>query len=62
MVMTLLKINTGKITPSQTYQKRLSSLYDAEIAFVDSKIKEVVDKLEELDLWARGLEQVIRAC
>lgn len=51
MVMTLLKINTGKLTPSQTYQKSLSGLYDAEIAFVDSKIKEVVDKFKELDLW-----------
>jgi arylsulfatase len=55
MVLKMLMINQGSITPAQGYAEQLINLYDAEIAFVDSNIKEVVDRVKELGLWENTL-------
>jgi arylsulfatase len=47
----LLRLNQDQITLTQAERNHLTNLYDAEIALVDSKIKEVLDRLKELDLW-----------
>jgi arylsulfatase A-like enzyme len=47
----LTRVNQGKIALTRAERDHLINLYDAEIAFVDSKIKEVVAKLKELGLW-----------
>lgn len=47
----LVRINEGKIVLTQAEREHLINLYDAEITFVDSNIKEVLDKIKELGLW-----------
>jgi arylsulfatase A-like enzyme len=51
----LNRANQGTIVLTAAEREHLVNLYDAEIAFVDSKIKEVVDKIKELGLWDNTL-------
>jgi arylsulfatase A-like enzyme len=49
--MLLHQLNQGQTSLTQAERNHLVKLYDAEIALVDSKIKKLVEKLKELDLW-----------
>ncbi len=55
MILQMLDINAGRLTPGPGFRDRLMNLYDAEIAFVDSGIKEVVNRMKELGLWDNTL-------
>jgi len=47
----LTRINESRIELSETEREHLIHLYDAEIAFVDSRIEQVVARIKELGLW-----------
>jgi arylsulfatase A-like enzyme len=51
MMKTLLKINEGNLSPGADVRERFMTLYDAEIAYVDDRLKKVFDALKELGLW-----------
>ncbi len=50
-VLVLNRANEGRIVLTEAERQHLINLYDAEIALVDSWIKEVLDKIKELGLW-----------
>jgi arylsulfatase A-like enzyme len=50
-ILLLGRLNQGKIVLTPDERDHLISLYDAEIAFVDSNIQQVLDKIKELGLW-----------
>jgi arylsulfatase A-like enzyme len=47
----LLNINRGDIVLTEAERQHLLNLYDAEIAFVDTHIGEVIAKIRRLGLW-----------
>ena len=47
----LLEVNRGHITPTEAERDHLINLYDAEIAFVDASLKQVIDKIKALGKW-----------
>jgi arylsulfatase A-like enzyme len=50
-VLVLNRVNEGRIVLTAMERQHLVNLYDAEIALVDSRIKEVVGRIKELGLW-----------
>jgi arylsulfatase A-like enzyme len=55
LMTTLVKINEGRLIPEPGYGQHLINLYDGEIAFVDSEIEQVIQRIKKLGAWDRTL-------
>jgi arylsulfatase A-like enzyme len=47
----LSRINQGRIVPTSQERDHLRHLYSAEISFVDAQVGQVLEKIEDLDIW-----------
>jgi arylsulfatase A-like enzyme len=51
MMKTLIRINEGNARPEEGYREDLIARYDAEIAYVDDRLGQVLGAVRELGLW-----------
>ena len=55
MMKTMVKINEGNAAPEEGYREQLIDSYDAEIAYVDDRLGQVLDAIRGLGLWDRTM-------